>query len=98
MRMLIMGGTAFVGRHIALAAIEGGHEVTLFNRGVTGAGLFPEATHLTGDRDKDLAALGAGHWDAVIDVCAYVPRQVRELAAALDGRGGHYLFISSASV
>jgi 2'-hydroxyisoflavone reductase len=103
MRILIMGGTAFVGRHIAQSAIDGGHEVTLFHRGKTGADLFPQATHLTGDRDDRegdarLAALGQGGWDAVIDVSAYVPRHVRELAAALDGRGGHYLFISSASV
>jgi 2'-hydroxyisoflavone reductase len=98
MRILIMGGTAFVGRHIARAAIDRGHEVTLFHRGQTGAGLFPEAAHLAGDRDDSLAALGAGQWDATIDVSAYVPRQVDSLAAQLDGRGGQYLFISSASV
>ena len=98
MRILIMGGTAFVGRHIAQAAIDGGHQVTLFHRGQTGAGLFPEATHLTGDRNQSLAALGQGEWDATVDVSAYLPRQVRSLAAELDGRGGQYLFISSASV
>ena len=93
-----MGGTAFVGRHIARAAVDRGHEVTLFHRGQTGAALFPEATHLTGDRNQDLAALAAGQWDATVDVSAYLPRQVSSLAAALDGRGGQYLFISSASV
>lgn len=103
MRILIMGGTAFVGRHIAQAAIDGGHDVTLFHRGKTGADLFPQATHLNGDRDDSdagarLAALRQGSWDAVVDVSGYVPRHVRELAATLDGRGGHYLFISSASV
>src|SRR5689334_10003967 len=98
MRILIMGGTAFVGRHIAQAAIDGGHEVTLFHRGRTNAELFPQATHLTGDRNGDLALLRDGSWDATIDVSAYIPRQVRSLAEALDGRGGHYLFISSASV
>jgi 2'-hydroxyisoflavone reductase len=98
MRILIMGGTAFVGRHIAQVAIDGGHEVTLFHRGRTGAGLFPEATHVTGDRNESLAGLAEGSWDATIDVSGYLPRQVRSLAAALDGRGGHYLFISSASV
>src|SRR5215467_8713491 len=101
MRILIMGGTAFVGRHIAQAAIDAGHEVTLFHRGRTGAGLFPQATHLTGDRNGSLEPLAAGTWDATIDVSAYVPRQVRALHSALGGparRGGRYLFVSSTSV
>jgi 2'-hydroxyisoflavone reductase len=97
MRILIMGGTAFVGRHIAQAAIDAGHDVTLFHRGQTGDDLFPEATHLRADRDTDLSALGTGTWDATIDVSAYYPRQVRSVAAALDGRGGRYVFISSVS-
>jgi 2'-hydroxyisoflavone reductase len=103
MRILIIGGTAFVGRHITEAALAAGHEVTLFNRGRTGPDLFPQATHLVGDRNKDLSALADGDWDATIDVCAYFPRQVRELAAALGrrdgqgGRGGHHIFISSTS-
>jgi 2'-hydroxyisoflavone reductase len=97
-RILIVGGTRFVGRHIAAAALDRGHEVTLFHRGKTGTDLFGEATHLLGDRDGDLAALATGTWDATIDVCAYVPRQVDTLAAALDGRGGRYAFISSLSV
>jgi 2'-hydroxyisoflavone reductase len=98
MRILIMGGTAFVGRHIARAAIDAGHQVTLFHRGQTGANLFPEATHLTGDRNDSLAVLGQGEWDATVDVSAYFPRQVAAVASALDGRGGQYLFISSCSV
>jgi 2'-hydroxyisoflavone reductase len=97
MRILIIGGTAFVGRYIAQAATDGGHDLTLFHRGQTGAELFPEATHLSGDRDEDLSALAGGSWDATIDVCAYFPRQVHSLAAALDGRGGRYVFISSVS-
>jgi 2'-hydroxyisoflavone reductase len=97
-RILIVGGTRFVGRYIAAAALERGHEVTLLHRGRTGAELFPEATHLLGDRDGDLAVLGQGRWDATVDVCAYVPRQVDRLAEALDGRGGRYVFISSLSV
>src|SRR5215469_5105867 len=97
MRVLIIGGTAFVGRHITEAALAAGHEVTLFNRGKTSADLFPQATKLVGDRNSDLSALAAGEWDVTIDVCAYFPRQVRELATALGGRGGHHIFISSTS-
>lgn len=97
MRILIIGGTAFVGRHIAGAALAAGHDVTLFHRGRTGADLFPQATHLTGDRDHDLSALAAGQWAATIDVCGYLPRQVRSLARALGGRGGRHVFISSTS-
>ena len=97
MRILIIGGTVFVGRHITEAAIAAGHEVTVFHRGRSGADLFPGVTHLTGDRNADLSALADGQWDATIDVCAYFPRQVRTLAAALGGRGGRYLYISSTS-
>src|ERR1700691_224601 len=98
MRILIIGGTAFVGRHIAAAALVAGHEVTLFNRGHTNPGLFPHARHLVGDRNSDLSALAGGEWDATIDVSAYLPRQVSDLHAVLDRGGGHYLFISSTSV
>jgi 2'-hydroxyisoflavone reductase len=98
MRILMIGGTAFVGRHITQAAIDAGHELTLFHRGQTGSSLFPQATHLRGDRNADLSALADGSWDATIDVCAYFPRQVRSLAEALGGRGGRHVYISSVSV
>src|SRR5262249_8465763 len=103
MRILMIGGTRFVGRHITEAAVARGHDVTVFHRGQSGADLFPQATHLLGDRDVDLSALSAdssGPWDATIDVCAYFPRQVHSLATALGGPGanaGQYLFISSTS-
>ncbi|HEX9030525.1 MAG TPA: NAD-dependent epimerase/dehydratase family protein [Streptosporangiaceae bacterium] len=97
MRILIIGGTRFVGRHITQAALADGHEVTLFHRGRTGSELFPQARHLIGDRNEDLSALAQGSWDATVDACAYVPRHVRTLARALDGRGGHQVFISSTS-
>jgi 2'-hydroxyisoflavone reductase len=96
-RILTIGGTQFIGRHFVQAALDGGHEVTVFHRGRTGAGLFPQAAHLTGDRDQDLGALAAGRWDATVDFCAYLPRQVRSLAAALGGRGGRHVLISSVS-
>ena len=89
MRILMIGGTAFVGRHMAAAALDAGHDVTLFHRGKTGTDLFPQATHLTGDRDEDMSVLADGSWDATIDVCAYFPRQVRSLATALRGARRH---------
>ena len=96
-RMLVIGGTQFVGRHIVEAAMEAGDEVTLFHRGRTNPGLFPQAEHRLGDRDHDLAALEVGEWDATVDCSAYFPRQVARLASALGGRGGTYLQISSVS-
>jgi 2'-hydroxyisoflavone reductase len=96
-RILVVGGTRFIGRHFTAAAIGRGHEVTLFHRGRTGVDLFPEATHLLGDRDSDLSALASGRWDATIDVCAYVPRHVHSLADVLGERGGRYVYISSLS-
>ena len=98
MRVLVIDGTQFVGRHIAEAAVERGHEVTLFHRGRTNADAVPTAERILGDRDADLAQLHGREWDAVVDACAYVPRQVAELADALDGRGGRQLFISTVSV
>jgi 2'-hydroxyisoflavone reductase len=97
MRILMIGGTRFVGKHVVQQALERGHEVTLFHRGRTGPELFPDVEHRVGDRDSDLSALATGEWDATVDTCAYVPRQVHELADALDGRGGHHLLVSSVS-
>jgi 2'-hydroxyisoflavone reductase len=98
MRILILGGTQFVGRHITAAALAAGHTVSLLHRGRTGAHLFPEATHLRADRDGDLAVLRGGQWDTVIDVNAYLPRQVDALADALGRNAPRYVFVSSVSV
>jgi 2'-hydroxyisoflavone reductase len=98
MRILVIGGSSFVGRGIVRAALDGGHEVTLFNRGMTDPGAFPEAEHLTGDRNSDLSSLDGRSWDATVDVCAYVPAQVRSLLSALGDRAGHLTFISTISV
>ena len=98
MRLLILGGTRFLGRHLALAAVEAGHQVTLFNRGQTAPDLFPDLTTLVGDRDGGLAPLEAGDWDACIDTSGYVPRVVGDSAHLLAGRVGLYVFISSISV
>lgn len=98
MRILIIGGTQFVGRHITQAALAAGHEVTLLHRSQSPADLFPEATHIYADRNQDLSALHGTRWDATVDVCAYKPKQVTDLALALAGNGGQYVFISSVSV
>lgn len=97
MRILFIGGTSFVGRHTAEAAITRGHHITLFHRGKTGGDLFPDAEHVLGDRDTDLERLRGRTWDAAIDVCGYVPRQVRQAAEVLAGAVERYCYISSCS-
>jgi 2'-hydroxyisoflavone reductase len=99
MRILVLGGTAFVGRAIVEDALRTGAEVTLFGRGMTGPDLFPELPRLVGDRDTgDYAALAGGSWDAVVDVSGYVPRHVGQAMDALQDKAGRYLFISSHAV
>ena len=98
MKLLILGGTIFLGRHIVQAALDRGHEVTLFNRGRTGPDLFPNVERLRGDRDGDLTALKGRTWDGVIDTSGYVPRLVRASAELLKDAVQHYSFISSISV
>ena len=100
MRILIIGGTRFVGRHLVEAALERGHDVTLFNRGRTNADLFPQLETILGDREKDINKLAqAGRiWDAAIDVAGYVPRIVRLSAEVLKENVSRYVFISTISV
>jgi 2'-hydroxyisoflavone reductase len=97
MRILVLGGTQFLGRHVVDAALRSDHDVTLFNRGQTRPELFPEVEKLRGDRDGDLGALAGREFDAVVDTSGYVPRIVEETIAAL-GDVGHYTFVSSVSV
>jgi 2'-hydroxyisoflavone reductase len=98
MRILFVGGTRFVGRAMAEAAVAAGHQVTLLHRGKTSPGTLAAAEHLLADRDGDLSALQMREFDATIDVCAYLPRQVESLAAALGTRGGHHVYVSTMSV
>lgn len=98
MKLLLLGGTQFVGRHLAQSAIQAGHDVTLFNRGKTNQDLFPGVEKRVGDRNGNLASLEEGEWDAVIDVSGYVPSQVEATANLLRGRVQHYIFISTVSV
>jgi len=97
MRLLIAGGTSFVGRAVALAGVERGHEVTVVNRGVTPSDLPSSVEHLVGDRHGDLSALDGRSFDATVDTIAYRPSEVAALHAAIGERGGHHLQISSVS-
>ena len=91
-RILVLGGTVFLGRHVAAEALARGHELTLFTRGIHGAELFPDAERLRGDRSKDVSALRGRAFDAVIDTCGYKPADVAASAGAVDA---HYVFVSS---
>jgi 2'-hydroxyisoflavone reductase len=98
MKILIIGGTIFVGRHLTQTALDRGHEVTLFNRGQHSPNLFPEVKKFRGDRDGGLDILLGHTWDAVIDTCGYVPRLVGASAKSLSSLVDHYTFVSSISV
>lgn len=101
MKLLILGGTVFLGRHTVEAALNRGHAVTLFNRGKSNPTLFadhPRVDIITGDRDGGLDPLMGHRWDAVIDPSGYLPRLVQASAGLLAGSVAHYIFISSISV
>jgi len=99
LRVLVLGGTVFLGRHVVEALLARGHEVTLFHRGKRGRELFPEAERVLGDRATDLDRLPAGAtWEAVVDTSAYVPAVAATSAAALRDRATRYVFVSSISV
>jgi 2'-hydroxyisoflavone reductase len=98
MRILVLGGTAFVGRHLVESALARGHVVTLFTRGRTNPDLFPDAEHVRGDRESDLSRLAGREFEAVLDTSGYVPRVVRDSAELLAGHVERYVFVSSLSV
>ena len=98
MKILIIGGTRFLGRYLVEVALRRGHEITLFHRGKTNLGLYPQVETILGDRDGGLDALAGRSWDAVIDTCGYVPRVVCAAAQMLAGAVERYTFISSISV
>ncbi len=98
MKILVIGGTIFVGRHIVEAALQRGHEVTLFNRGRTESGLFGNIEKIVGDRSESLDKLAGRSWDAVIDTSGYVPRVVGKSCKALKSSCESYVFISTGSV
>ena len=98
MDILIIGGSRFVGYYLVEAARAAGHTVTMFNRGQSNPGVFPDVEEIHGDRDGDLEKLAGRKWDAVIDTCGYVPRVVQASAEYLKDAVSHYVFISTVSV
>ena len=97
LRILILGGTSFIGPAQVEYALARGHTVTLFNRGQTNPHLFPEVEKLVGDRDNDIEALRDREWDVVLDNHPSIPRWVRMTAELLKESVGHYVFVSSLS-
>ncbi len=101
MRILVLGGTQFIGRQIVETLLMSGHGVSTLNRGKTPDDLPAEVERLRGDRDEGalgLSALGNACWDACVDVSGYTPRQVRPSAETLRARVGRYVFVSAVSV
>ncbi|MBT8085526.1 MAG: hypothetical protein KJO19_02350 [Woeseia sp.] len=97
LRILVLGGTGFIGPHMVREALRRGHSVELFNRGRTNSELFPDLVTYVGDRNNGLAPLAGGRWDVVIDNSGYVPRHVADSARMLATRASHYIFVSSIS-
>ena len=95
--ILILGGTGFIGPHEINYARARGHKITMFNRGKTAPGMFPDVETLIGDRDNQLDALRGRDWDAVIDNSGFFPRHARLSAELLYGHVDQYLFVSSVS-
>jgi 2'-hydroxyisoflavone reductase len=102
LKVLVLGGTGFVGPAVVESALERGHTLTLFNRGKTNPQLFPGVEKLQGDRDVDkapgLTALKGRTWDAVVDTWTQNPKYVKSAAELLTGSVGQYLFVSTISV
>ena len=97
MRVLILGGTGFIGPHMVREFLRRGHDVTLFNRGRTNNTLFPDLVTLIGDRNGGLDALEGKSWDVVIDNSGYVPRHVADSARLLSPAADHYIYVSTIS-
>lgn len=98
MKILILGGLSFLGRHLIEIGLSRGHVITTFTRGKRNADMYPEVEKLIGDRDGDLRALEGRSWDVAIDTSGYLPRVVRDSARLLAPSLEHYTFVSSLSV
>ncbi len=105
LKLLILGGTVFLGRHLVASALRCGHQVTLFNRGQSNPSLYgsqaqssgSEVEQICGDRQLDLDILKGRHFDAVIDTCGYNGADVEKSSRALENCVARYIFISSIS-
>ncbi len=101
MKVLVIGGTQFIGRHVVENLLAANHDVTLLNRGQTGAKLFPDLNLIKADRQshelKNIKPLRQ-NWDAVIDLCAYYPKDVSRILEILKGQTERYIFCSTISV
>jgi len=95
--ILVLGGTGFIGPHEINYARARGHNITMFNRGKTAPGMFPDVEALIGDRDDQLDSLKGRDWDAVIDNSGFYPRHARLSAELLHGHVDQYMFVSSIS-
>jgi 2'-hydroxyisoflavone reductase len=98
LKILILGGTNFLGPHLTEELQERGHEVTLFNRGTQDPSLFPNVEMLQGNRDGDLDALKNRCWDAIIDTSGHLPRFVEASSKILSTATNHYTFISTVGI
>lgn len=100
LRILFLGGTGFTGPHQVQYALDRGHKVTLFNRGKSREGIFPDVPRILGDRNQPNAFkdIGTGEWDVVIDIPTSNPKWVRDAGNALKDRTPHYMFVSTISV
>ncbi len=98
LKILVLGGTGFIGPHMVREALRRGHEVSLFNRGRTNNELFPDLKLYKGDRNSGLQSLEGGNWDVVVDNSGYVPRHVEDSARLLSSVVSHYLYVSTISV
>jgi 2'-hydroxyisoflavone reductase len=98
LKVLILGGTGFIGPHFVDALTAGGHRITLFNRGKRDPAVKPGIEQLLGDRNGQIDALKGREWDAVIDNSGYTPSQVKATAGLLEHHVGRYIFISSIAV
>jgi 2'-hydroxyisoflavone reductase len=98
LRILILGGTRFIGLHMTALALERGHTLTFFNRGRTRTDRYPDVERIKGDRNGEIDGLKGRQWDVVIDNSGYVPRHVKLSAELLAPSVRQYVFVSSVSV